>query len=51
LLGRIPIWLKRLFRRAIQRIQPEALAAGLNTEADLAKRDKGMTALNKSRMA
>jgi hypothetical protein len=40
---------KGLFQHAIPRVQPGALAAGLSTDAGLAKHDKGMTALTKTR--
>src|SRR5215813_2401274 len=36
-------------RTRFSRIQPKALGARLSTDAGLAKRDNGMTALNKSR--
>jgi len=47
--GVFPYGLKRALRHANKRIQPRPLAAGLSTDAGVAKRDNGMTALNKSR--
>src|ERR1700730_14883554 len=47
--GVFPYGLKRALRNAIPRIKPEALGLRLSTDAGVAKRDNGMTALNKSR--